>query len=71
MRDKGDHYESIARYVDDLTIVSRDPKAIIVELMETYKLKLKGMQSNIIWGVTLTKTSMVFYACLQPSTSSG
>ena len=42
MRDKGDHYEYIARYVDDLTIVSRDPKAIIDGLMEVYKLKLKG-----------------------------
>jgi hypothetical protein len=72
MRDKGDHYEYIARYVDDLTIVSRDPKAIIDGLMEVYKLKLKErVQSSIIWDVTLPETSMVFYACLQPSTSSG
>ena len=29
MRDMGDHYEYIATYVDDLTIASRDPQAII------------------------------------------
>jgi hypothetical protein len=42
MRDKGDHYEYIARYVDDLTIVSRDSKVITEALMGAYKLKLKG-----------------------------
>ncbi len=42
MRDKGDHYEYIATYVDDCTIVSRDPKAIILELSDTHNFKLKG-----------------------------
>ena len=28
IRDAGDHYEYIARYVDDLAIASRNPKAI-------------------------------------------
>jgi hypothetical protein len=42
MRDCGDHYEYIARYVDDLAIASRDPKAITDALIETYSFKLKG-----------------------------
>jgi len=43
MRDKGDHYEYIATYVDDLLIASRDPKAITDELIgPRFNLKLKG-----------------------------
>jgi len=42
MRDKGDHYEHIAAYVDDLMIASRDPDSIIKMLMEKYQFKLKG-----------------------------
>ena len=42
MRDQGDHYEYIARYVDDLAIVSRKPQAIINDFQGKYKLKLKG-----------------------------
>jgi hypothetical protein len=42
MRDKGDHYEYIARYVDDLAIASRNPRAITDELQSKYKFKLKG-----------------------------
>lgn len=42
MRDKGNHYEYIARYVDDLTIASKDPGAITNKLMEKYNFKLKG-----------------------------
>jgi hypothetical protein len=38
----GDHYEYIAAYVDDLTIVSKDPESITTELMDTFKFKLKG-----------------------------
>ena len=38
----GDHYEYIARYVDDLAIASRDPKAITDELEGKYSFKLKG-----------------------------
>jgi len=36
MRDKGDHYEHIAVYVDDLMIASKDPDSIIKMLMEKY-----------------------------------
>ena len=42
IRDKEDHYEYIARYVDDLAIVSKDPQSIIDLLTETHRLKLKG-----------------------------
>lgn len=42
MRDKGDHYEYIAVYVDDLLIASKTPKVITDILMEVHKFKLKG-----------------------------
>lgn len=42
MRDKGDHYEYIAVYVDDLMIASRTPKDIINILIEKHAFKLKG-----------------------------
>jgi len=43
MRDKGDHYEYIAVYVDDLMIVSRNPQGIIDELTsDPVNFKLKG-----------------------------
>ena len=42
MKDCGDHYEYIAVYCDDLTIASRDPKAIADALVDTYDFKLKG-----------------------------
>ena len=42
MRDKGDHYEYIAVYVDDLLICSKDPQAIVTMLTEDNGFKLKG-----------------------------
>ena len=43
-RDAGTHYEYIAVYVDDLMIVSHDPKAIIETLKgEPHSFKLKGV----------------------------
>jgi hypothetical protein len=42
MRDKGDHYEYVAVYVDDLLIASREPQTIITALETTHKFKLKG-----------------------------
>ena len=42
MRQKSDHYQYIARYVDDMAIVSRDPKSITNELEVKYHLKLRG-----------------------------
>ena len=42
MRDKGDHYEYIAVYVDDLLIASKNPSDIIKDLEQKYQFKLKG-----------------------------
>jgi hypothetical protein len=42
MRDKGDHYEYIRVYIDDLCIGSKASKEITDELENTYKFKLKG-----------------------------
>ena len=42
MHNLGDHYEYIARYVDDLASVSRNLQKIIDKLEKTYKLKFKG-----------------------------
>jgi Reverse transcriptase (RNA-dependent DNA polymerase) len=42
MRDRGDHYEYIAVYVDDLLIASRQPNEIVKILEEIHKFKLKG-----------------------------
>ena len=42
MRDKGDHYEYIAEYVDDLLIVSKDCLKITQTLLDKYNFKLKG-----------------------------
>ena len=52
MRDMGDHYEYIATYVDDLTIASRNPQAIIDVLeSEPNNFKLKGTGDiNVLLG---------------------
>lgn len=42
MKDCGDHYSYIARYVDDLAIASKDPRAVTEDLMSKYHFKLKG-----------------------------
>ena len=42
MRKRGDHYEYIAVYVDDLLIASKVPVEIIRELKVTHGFKLKG-----------------------------
>ena len=42
MRDWGDHYEYIARYIDDLATASKEPEKIILYLQDVQKLKLKG-----------------------------
>ena len=42
MRDKGNHYEYIAVYVDDLLILSRAPQLLIKTLEDVHKFKLKG-----------------------------
>lgn len=39
MRDKGDHYEYIAVYVDDLLVFSKDAMSIIETIRNEYDLK--------------------------------
>jgi hypothetical protein len=51
MRDKGDHYEYVAVYVDDL--LSREPQSIITALETTHKFKLKGSDLQIPFGMRL------------------
>ena len=43
MRNMKDHYEYIAVYVDDLAIISKDPKLITDTLVNDFKYKLKGV----------------------------
>ena len=42
MRKRGNHYEYIAVYVDDVIIASEVPEEIIKDLKVTHGLKLKG-----------------------------
>jgi hypothetical protein len=42
MRRRGEFYEYVGVYVDDLAIVSKDPGAIVKTLQDEYKFKLKG-----------------------------
>ena len=42
MRDKGDHYEYVAVYVDDLLIASKNAQSIIDTLVNEHNFKLKG-----------------------------
>ena len=45
MRDKGDHYEYIAVYVDDLLLLSKDAQGILDELTKKCGFKMKGAGS--------------------------
>jgi len=42
MREKGDDYEYMGVYVDDLMFASKDPETIVKTLIEKCKFKLKG-----------------------------
>ena len=46
MRDAGDHYEYVAKYIDDILIMSKDPKAIL-DLLQKPKgpYRCKGVRS--------------------------
>ena len=66
MRDRGDHYEYIAVYCDDLTIASRDPEAITTELVNVYKFKLKGTgEINYLLGCDYYRDKGGFL-CMRP-----
>ena len=42
MKDKGDHWEYIATYVDDLLVFSKRPITILNKIRKTYDLKGVG-----------------------------
>lgn len=66
MRDRGDHYEYIAVYCDDLTIASRNPEAITTELVNVYKFKLKGTgEINYLLGCDYYRDKGGFL-CMRP-----
>ena len=39
IKNKGDHYEYVATYVDDILVFSRDPLKIIQQVQEKFNLK--------------------------------
>jgi hypothetical protein len=43
IKDCGEHYEYIAKYVDDLLVTSKDPMRIIEKLQRDYVLKRIGV----------------------------
>ena len=50
MRDKGDHYEYIAVYVDDLLVFSKDAMSIIETIRNEYDLKGVGSPEYYLGG---------------------
>src|SRR5688572_31562350 len=54
IRDKGDHYDYIARYVDDVIVFSKDPMAVMTELKKTYTIKDAGMPQYYLGGDIVT-----------------
>jgi len=44
MRDRGDHYEYICVYVDDLLAIMKNPQSFFDILRDKYKYKLKGVE---------------------------
>jgi hypothetical protein len=57
MRDKGDHYEYVAVYVDDLLIASRAP--VHHHRVRDYtQVQVEGIGPNSIWDATSFVTNM-------------
>ncbi len=54
IRDKGDHYDYIARYVDDVIVFSKDPMAVMTELKKTYTMKDVGKPQYYLGGDIVT-----------------
>ena len=52
-RKQSDHYEYIARYVDDLIVFSRKPMEVMAELQETYHMKGVGKPQYYLGGDVL------------------
>ena len=49
-RDRGDHYEYLATYVDDILVYSKKPMEIIEELQKHYVLKGIGIPEYYLGG---------------------
>jgi hypothetical protein len=72
MRDKGDHYEYVGVYVDDLVFAMKDPSSFIKTLESKYFSNSKGLVSYpFTLDATSTEIRTVYYACLPLSTSKG
>ena len=66
MRQSNELWEYVAVYVDDLTFVVRDPKAIITLLEEKYNYKLKGKGSILYHlGCDFFRDDYNFYAWIR------
>jgi hypothetical protein len=71
MMKKGNLYEYIAIYVDDLSIAMKDPKEFIDILEKKHKFMLKGTgQISFHSGMTLPGMKIKLCAFRQPSTLS-
>ena len=54
IRDRQDHYDYIARYVDDIIVFSKDPMSIMTELKKTYIMKDVGKPQYYLGGDVIT-----------------
>ena len=54
IRDMQDHYDYIARYVDDVIVFSKDPMSIMAELKKTYIMKDVGKPQYYLGGDVIT-----------------
>jgi hypothetical protein len=50
MKDRGDHYEYLARYVDDVIVFLKNPMEVIQELRRTYIMKGVGKPQYYLGG---------------------
>src|SRR6478735_2529933 len=54
IRDMQDHYDYIARYVDDIIVFSKDPMTVMTELKKTYIMKDVGKSQYYLGGDDIT-----------------
>jgi Reverse transcriptase (RNA-dependent DNA polymerase) len=69
MRQKGNSYEYVAVYVDDLAIAKKDPKEFTYTLEKKHKFKLKGtglIAFYLVW--TSIEIGITYCASHQPNT---
>ena len=63
IRPKGDHYEYVATYVDDVLAFSRDPMSIISEIQKMFMLKGIGTPEYYLGGNFHTAKTQVNIQC--------